>query len=58
MSGSNNSEIKRPSISLPASMNDEIEDQLEYGDSKADYIRDAIAQKLERESDSDDTTEE
>jgi len=53
MSGSNNGDIKRPSISLPASMNAEIEDRLDYGDSKSGFIREAIREKLDRDADAD-----
>lgn len=56
MSGSNKSGFKRPTVSIPRSMDEEIEEQLEYGDSKSGYIREAIRERLDRENDV--TTEE
>lgn len=37
------------SVPMEQEMNDAIEEQLGYGDSKAGWIRDAIRQRLERE---------
>ena len=36
-------------VFLPPEMNDNIEDHLEYGDSKSGWIRDACEQRLKRE---------
>lgn len=38
------------SVNMSEELNDIIEGQLEYGDSKAGWIREAIREKLERES--------
>lgn len=54
MSGSNSDEIKRPSVSLPAPMNEEIESQLDYGDSKSEFIREAVREKLDRDANTDE----
>ena len=40
-------------VFLPPEMNDNIEDHLEYGDSKSGWIRDACEQRLEREKEAD-----
>lgn len=34
---------------MPGSMVDAVDGQLEYGDSRAGWIRDAVSQRLERE---------
>ena len=36
-------------VFLPEEMDDEVEDQLEYGDSKSAWIREAIRQRLDSE---------
>jgi len=37
-------------VFLSASLNDTIEDQLDYGDSKSAWIREAIRQRLETDN--------
>jgi len=34
---------------IPEDVDDDIEDELEYGDSKAEWVREACEQKLDRE---------
>lgn len=40
---------KDVTVSMSAAMNDAIEDQLGYNDSKAGWIREAIRQRLQQE---------
>jgi len=40
---------KDVTVPMPGDMVDAIEDQLEYGDSRAGWIREAVEQRLERE---------
>jgi metal-responsive CopG/Arc/MetJ family transcriptional regulator len=40
---------KDVTVPMPKEMADEIDGELEYGDSRAGWIRDAIRQRLERE---------
>jgi hypothetical protein len=44
--------VKEAEITVPAEpeMNEAIESQLGYGDSKAEYIREAIRQRLKRDN--------
>lgn len=58
MSESKDGGVKRPTISLPASMDEEIEDRLDYGDSKSAFIREAVREKLERDRDESNATEQ
>jgi predicted DNA-binding protein len=37
------------SVRIPDELNQEIEDQLDYGDTKDEWIREAIEQRLKRE---------
>lgn len=37
-------------VPLPGALNDDIEDQLEYGDTKAEWVREAIRQRLAADS--------
>jgi predicted DNA-binding protein len=37
-------------VPLPGEMNDRIEENLNYGDSKAEWIREAIEMRLESEA--------
>lgn len=37
-------------VPMPGSVVDAVDSQLEYGDSRAGWIRDAITQRLEREN--------
>jgi len=41
----------QPSVGMPESMIEEIEERLGYGDSKAEWIREACRQRLQRERD-------
>jgi len=41
----------QPSVGMPKELVDEIEKQLGYGDSKAEWIREACRQRLDREGD-------
>lgn len=36
-------------VPMPAELDDQIKSQLDYGDSRAEWIREAIRQRLERE---------
>ena len=40
---------------LPKDLEDALEEQLDYGDSKSDWVREAIERRLERECDTNDT---
>jgi Arc/MetJ-type ribon-helix-helix transcriptional regulator len=40
---------KDVTVPMPKELKDEIEDRLGYNDSKAEWIREAIRQRLERE---------
>lgn len=40
---------KDVTVPMPESLNSAIEDELDYGDSKSQWIREAILQRLERE---------
>jgi len=44
------------SVRLPDELVEEIEEQLEYGDSKSEWIREAIEQRFEREDEAQDAT--
>lgn len=46
--------MKQTSVAMPESMHQSIEDRLDFGDYKAEWIREACRQRLQRESDSDD----
>ena len=39
---------KTPTITMPEEMVSEIDDRLEYGDSRAAWIREAVRQRLKR----------
>lgn len=41
---------KDVTVPLPGELNDAIEDELEYGDSKSGWIREAIRQRLDRDT--------
>lgn len=41
---------KTPTITMPDEMVSDIDEQLEYGDSRAAWIREAVRQRLEREA--------
>jgi len=56
MSSQPNSGTERVKATIPADMNDEIEDLLDYGDSKSAWIRETIDMRLAGEFDT--TTEE
>lgn len=59
MSSQPNSErMERAKVSLPADVDAEIEDRLDYGDSKSGWIRQACEMRLDGEFDDGDTTEE
>ena len=47
--------MDRISISIPEDLKDEIDDQLEYGDSRSEWIREAIEERLERERGEENT---
>jgi len=42
-------ERRTPTVPFPADLLEEVDSQLEYGDSRAAWIRDACRDKLERE---------
>ncbi|MDQ2053203.1 ribbon-helix-helix domain-containing protein [Halobellus sp. H-GB7] len=44
---------KTISISLSEELVDEVDDRLEYGDSRSEWIEEAVVEKLERESTGD-----
>lgn len=48
---------KDVTVPMPEEMVDEIDDELEYGDSRAGWIRDAIKQRLEREQNAKGNTD-
>ena len=53
-------ERRMPTVAMSQELIDEIDDRLEYGDSRAQWIRGAIRQRLERErtgSDDNDNTQ-
>jgi len=41
---------KDVTVTMPEELVDEIEDQLEYGDSRSGWIREAVEERLERET--------
>jgi metal-responsive CopG/Arc/MetJ family transcriptional regulator len=43
--------MARITISIPDDLKDEVDDQLEYGDSRSEWIEDAIEMKLEQQGD-------
>lgn len=43
------SETKHPTVTMPPEMVDAIDDQLEYGESRAGWIREAVRQRLSGE---------
>jgi len=43
-------------VPLPGELNDAIEGELEYGDAKAEWIREAIRQRLQRDAESGNET--
>lgn len=45
---------KDVSVNMPVELNAEIEEQLGYGDSKSEWIRQACREKLSRSEDGDD----
>ena len=45
--------MDRISISIPEDLKDEVDDQLEYGDSRSGWIQDAIEMKLEQQDDTE-----
>lgn len=47
-------ERKDVTVPMPQSMVEEIAKELDYGDSRAEWIRDAIQEKLEREREGTD----
>lgn len=40
------SDIVRPTVSLPKDLDEEIEERLDYGDSKSAWIRETIEMRL------------
>ncbi len=42
---------KDVSVAMPKKMDEQIVKRLSYGDSKSEWIREAIRQRIERESD-------
>lgn len=44
--------MARITISVPEDVADEVDSQLEYGDSRSEWIQEAIEQRLRRENDS------
>lgn len=42
--------MKQTSVAMPDSLDEAIESDLGYGDAKAEWIREACRQRLERES--------
>ena len=42
--------MKQTSVAMPDSLDEAIESELGYGDAKAEWIREACRQRLERES--------
>jgi len=51
MSSEQTNRIVRPSVSLPETVDDAIEEQLAYGDSKSQWIREACEMRLDGEFD-------
>lgn len=47
-------EKKDVSVNMPVELNAKIEEQLGYGDSKSEWIRQACREKLSRSEDDDD----
>jgi metal-responsive CopG/Arc/MetJ family transcriptional regulator len=45
-------------VNMPKSLRDQIDDQLEYGDGRAGWIREAIRMRLEAETEADGAGEE
>lgn len=45
--------MARITISIPDEVADEVDAQLEYGDSRSEWIQTAIEQRLEREADAE-----
>ena len=45
---------KDVTVPMPSAMVDEVEDNLGYGDSRAEWIREAVRQRLERERNNDE----
>lgn len=41
---------KDVTVPMPGDMADQIDEQLDYGDSRAGWIREAVRQRLEREA--------
>lgn len=46
MSSEATNRIVRPTVSLPADIDEAIEERLDYGDSKSDWIREACEMRL------------
>lgn len=42
---------KDVTVPMPGEMVEEIDEQLQYGDSRAGWIREAVCQRLEQEAD-------
>lgn len=48
---------KDVTVPMPKELVDDIDNELEYGDSRAGWIRDAIRQRLEREQNTKGNTD-
>lgn len=46
--------MKKPSVSFPKPMLDEIEERREKGVSRSEYIREAVRRRFDEEDSSDD----
>ncbi|MDL0127108.1 ribbon-helix-helix domain-containing protein [Halobacterium salinarum] len=44
---------KDVTVPMPGKMVDEIDAQLEYGDSRSEWIREAVRQRLDQEADAE-----
>lgn len=43
--------MANPSVSIPDDLLDKVDDELDYGDSRSEWIQEAIREKLERDTD-------